>query len=222
MIRLFSSILMLLLAHSSLALEQDWQQAVTILSDHAELDRKTGMVMYEGNVTLTQGSLRIEAEQLLLFRKGDQLERVTARGTPARYEQIISDGDSLTRAHGKRIDYMAVQREILIEGNARLEQDGNQFSGEQIRYDMLRDIISAQGGESKPGEEGKQRIKVILQPQTSQEPGVTDSSDSPPAADSAKENSATDDTTSNAATTDTDALPSDNATTEDSDENPES
>lgn len=221
MIRLFSSILMLLLAHSSFALEQDWQQAVTILSDHAELDRKTGMVMYEGNVTLTQGSLRIEAEQLLLFRNGDQLERVTARGTPARYEQIISDGDSLTRAHGERIDYMAVQREILIEGNARLEQDGNQFSGEQIRYDMLRDTISAQGGDSKPGEEGKQRIKVILQPQTSQEQGVSDSSNSPPTADNANDN-ATDDNASDPATLNTAVPPSDNTTTEDSDENPES
>ena len=178
--------------------------------------------MYEGNVTLTQGSLRIEAEQLLLFRNGDQLERVTARGTPARYEQIISDGDSLTRAHGERIDYMAVQREILIEGNARLEQDGNQFSGEQIRYDMLRDTISAQGGDSKPGEEGKQRIKVILQPQTSQEQGVSDSSNSPPTADNVNDNNATDDTASDPATLYTDAPPSDNATTENSDENPES
>ncbi|ASP38745.1 lipopolysaccharide transport periplasmic protein LptA [Bacterioplanes sanyensis] len=173
MIRLISSALLLLLASCSLALEQDWQQPVTILSDHAELDRKTGMVMYEGNVTLTQGTLRIEAEQLLLFRNGELLERVTARGTPARYEQIISTGDTPTRARGERIDYLAQKREILIEGGARLEQDGNLFSGEQIRYDMLRDTISAQGGEKTPGDDGSQRIKVVIQPQTST---ATDSS----------------------------------------------
>ncbi|GGY58064.1 lipopolysaccharide export system protein LptA [Bacterioplanes sanyensis] len=168
MTRLFSSLILLLIASASLALEQDWQQPVTILSDHAELDRKTGMVVYEGNVTLTQGSLRIEADQLLLFRDGEQLERATARGKPARYQQIISAGDALTEAHGQRIDYLAQQREVVIQGDAHLEQDGNQFSGELIRYDMLRDTISAEGGEEKPGEEGKQRIKVIIQPQATE------------------------------------------------------
>lgn len=165
------------------ALPDDWQQEMTILSDHAELDRKAGVVIYQGNVVLTQGTMRIESERLLIIRSGNALEKAIAEGTakqPARYQQQINPGKPLTKAHGQRIDYFAQLREITIQGNARLEQDGNLFSGERILYDMTKETVSASGGTSTSAQGGnendKQRIKVVIQPQAPAEPATgTDS-----------------------------------------------
>ncbi len=157
---------------SAYALPDDWQQEMTILSDHAEFDRKAGVVIYQGNVILTQGTLRIESERLLIIRSDNTLEKAVAEGTakkPARYQQQINPGKPLTKAHGQRIDYFAQQREINIQGSAQLQQDGNLFSGERILYDMTKETVSASGGTSTSGQTSgdgeKQRIKVVIQPQ---------------------------------------------------------
>lgn len=180
--RFLAGLFVLCSAASAYALPDDWQQEMVILSDHAELDRKAGVVIYEGNVILTQGTLRIESERLLIIRTDNTLEKAVAEGTakkPARYQQQINPGKPLTKAHGQRIDYFARQREVNIQGNAQLQQDGNLFSGERILYDMTKETVSASGGTSTSGQTGgtgeKQRIKVVIQPQAPAE-SATDNS----------------------------------------------
>ncbi|TVV39495.1 lipopolysaccharide transport periplasmic protein LptA [Thalassolituus sp. C2-1] len=180
--RFLAGLFVLCSAASAYALPDDWQQEMVILSDHAELDRKAGVVIYEGNVILTQGTLRIESERLLIIRTDSTLEKAVAEGTakkPARYQQQINPGKPLTKAHGQRIDYFARQREVNIQGNAQLQQDGNLFSGERILYDMTKETVSASGGTSTSGQTGgngeKQRIKVVIQPQAPAE-SATDNS----------------------------------------------
>ncbi|MCD8523591.1 MAG: lipopolysaccharide transport periplasmic protein LptA [Saccharospirillaceae bacterium] len=172
--RLLAGLFFLCTLPDALALPDDWQQEMTILSDRAELDRKAGVVIYEGNVVLTQGTLRIESDRLLIIRSGDTLEKAIAEGhsdKPARYQQQINPGKPLTKAHGKRIDYFAQRREITLQGNAQLQQDGNQFSGERILYDMTKETVTASGSTHTSGQTNgdseKQRIKVVIQPQTS-------------------------------------------------------
>ncbi|MDK2778538.1 MAG: lipopolysaccharide transport periplasmic protein LptA [Pseudomonadota bacterium] len=150
------------------ALPDDWQQEVVVLSDKAEMDRRSGIVIYNGNVILTQGSMKIEADRLTVFRAGNTLEKAIAEGQPARYQQQVTAGKPLTRAEGSRIDYLAGKREVTVTGNARLEQDGNLFSGETILYDMTRETVSARGGKPSSGEQSgsqPERIRMVIQPQ---------------------------------------------------------
>lgn len=154
------------------ALPDDWQQEMTILSDSAEIDRRAGTVVYLGNVILTQGTLRIEADRLMVLRNGDTLEKAVAEGDRASYQQQIEVGKPLTTALGNRIDYYTGDRRIVITGGAELEQEGNLFSGERITYDMESETVRADGSTNnqtglddaltKDDESG--RIKVIIKP----------------------------------------------------------
>lgn len=155
---------------TAMSLPDDWQKAMTILSDTAEIDRRAGTVIYEGNVVLTQGTLKIEAERLLVLRDGDSLEKAVAEGSPAYYEQQIEAGKPVTTAHGNRIDYYTIERRITLRGDAELQQDGNLFSGDQITYDMISETVKASGnqvtsdaiGTSETTSDG--RIRVVIQP----------------------------------------------------------
>lgn len=155
---------------SALSLPNDWQQAMTILSDTAEIDRRAGTVIYEGNVVLTQGTLKIEADRLLVLRDGDSLEKAVAEGSPAYYEQQIEVGKPVTTAHGNRIDYYTVERRITLRGDAQLQQDGNLFSGDQITYDMISETVKASGNQATSDPMGTSettsdgRIRVVIQP----------------------------------------------------------
>ena len=44
--------------------------------------------------------------------------------------------------------------------NAKLTQGANEFSGDQIVYDTVRQIVTAEAAET-----GKNRVKVTIQPQ---------------------------------------------------------
>lgn len=149
----------------SFALPEDALKEMIILSDHAELDRKAGKVIYAGNVILTQGTLTIHASRLVITQTHNQLQKARAEGNPATYQQQIQAGQGMTNAQGNRIDYLAKQKEIQFQGNARLEQEGNIFSGDRIWFDMEQERIVASGKEAASPEATSRRIKVIIQPE---------------------------------------------------------
>ena len=176
------------IASYTVALPDDWQKEMTILSDSAEIDRRAGTVVYEGNVILTQGTLKIEADRLMILRNGDTLEKAVAEGDRARYQQQIEVGKPLTTALGNRIDYYTSERRIIITGDAELEQEGNIFSGERITYDMATETVRADGTTDESStdstDEDSGRIKVVIQPPKpeSESDSESDTTESPEAA----------------------------------------
>ncbi len=176
------------IASYTVALPDDWQKEMTILSDSAEIDRRAGTVVYEGNVILTQGTLKIEADRLMILRNGDTLEKAVAEGDRARYQQQIEVGKPLTTALGNRIDYYTSERRIIITGDAELEQEGNIFSGERITYDMATETVRADGTTAESStdstDEDSGRIKVVIQPpkRESESDSESDTTESPEAA----------------------------------------
>ena len=176
------------IASYTVALPDDWQKEMTILSDSAEIDRRAGTVVYEGNVILTQGTLKIEADRLMILRNGDPLEKAVAEGDRARYQQQIEVGKPLTTALGNRIDYYTSERRIIITGDAELEQEGNIFSGERITYDMATETVRADGTTAESStdstDEDSGRIKVVIQPPKpeSESDSESDTTESPEAA----------------------------------------
>ena len=174
------------IASYAVALPDDWQKEMTILSDSAEIDRRAGTVVYEGNVVLTQGTLKIEADRLMILRNGDTLEKAVAEGDRARYQQQIEVGKPLTTALGNRIDYYTSERRIIITGDAELEQEGNIFSGERITYDMATETVRADGNTAESStdstDEDSGRIKVVIQPPKPESDSEPASTESPEAA----------------------------------------
>lgn len=152
------------------ALPSDWEQEVLIESNASDMDRKNGTVVYQGNVTLTQGTLLITADKLYILSDGNQIEKIVAEGGPATYEQQMEVGKPLTKAHGNRIDYYAGERRITLRGEAQLSQQGNQMNGDLITYDMTSEVIKARGNQdensSEPSGEATSdgRIRVVIQP----------------------------------------------------------
>lgn len=163
----------LLMPVSLHALPSDWQQEVLIESNASDMDRRSGTVIYKGNVILTQGTLRIAADRLYILSDGQKIEKIVAEGSesePATYEQQIEEDKPLTKAHGNRIDYYAGERRITLRGDAELSQQGNQMNGDLITYDMGTETIKARGSQADdpevPAEEtaGDGRIRVVIQP----------------------------------------------------------
>ncbi len=153
--------LLLLLPTLALALPEDQQQPITITADRFELDRNSGVGTYRGNVELIRGSLHLTAETLTLYREGEELSRVVAEGTPVHFrQQPAADAQEIV-GYGQHLEYLVIKNKVELTGDAHLQQGGDEFSGAKIVYDTATAVIQATG-------QGRERIKVILQPRDEQ------------------------------------------------------
>ena len=153
----------------SFSLESDADAEITIQSDRAEFDRKSGIAIYVGNVVLEQGTLLINADQITLYSdNSQQLNKAVAEGKPAHFQQQMEGDKGLTKAQGHNITYLTQDKNISLLKAAVLEQEGNSFSGNQITYDIINESVTAKGkAETQVDPKGKQpggRIKMIIQP----------------------------------------------------------
>ena len=168
-LKTLSVILMFFTSSHVLSLESDANAEITIQSDRAEFDRKTGTAIYVGSVILEQGTLLINADQITLFSDAEQrLNKAVAEGKPARFQQQMEGDKGLTKAQGHTITYMTQDKTVSLLKDAVLEQEGSSFSGNLIIYDIVNENVKAKGqteSQAMPNEEQPSgRIKMIIQP----------------------------------------------------------
>ena len=152
----------LLLPWVALALDSDREQPVNVEADRAELDQATDTGIYTGDVVVTQGSLRLEAERLEIRSPQGRVESALATGAPARFKQRPEGSEQDVLGGGHQIDYLATDSMVVLTGEAWITQGEDTVRGNRIEYDINRDLIRALKG---PGEQD--RVRIILQPRPS-------------------------------------------------------
>lgn len=143
------------------ALEADKYTPLTIQADHAEIDNKNEISIYKGNVKITQGSLLISADNLVISHPQGEVTLITAKGTPAYYQSRAKPQSPPITARAQTITYIASKNKVTLTGNAFLQQDENQFNSEKIIYDIKKDHVQAYGTPA-----GKQ-IQITITPNKS-------------------------------------------------------
>lgn len=153
----------------SWALPSDRQKPIDIEADHAQLDDERGVTQYKGDAILTQGTLKIEGDIITFYYDEDkQLTKAVAQGKYAKYQQIQKPGETPVKARALQMEYHAQSQKIYLIGKGHVWQNGDEFSGARIEYDITKNIVNAS---SKPvktenGEKPRkgERIHIIIQP----------------------------------------------------------
>jgi lipopolysaccharide export system protein LptA len=160
---LFSLVCSVACASSSLAwaLPEDADAPIVIRADTGEFDQKTNQATYAGDVQVDQGTMRVNAERMVVHRKDQKVTRIIFFGdatTPARYQQQLTLDEGQVKARADTITYHT-QREVLdLEGRAFLSQQGNEVTGNTIKYDIVAGKVNAT---SKPN---SGPIQMIIMP----------------------------------------------------------
>jgi lipopolysaccharide export system protein LptA len=147
----------------SMGYSDDREQALVINAGRASIDDLQGITTYRDNVRVQQGSMRIEADTLILtYEHANDNERilnlVAAEGKPVHFEQKAPN-ETLIKAQANRIEFYLQQNMLHLIGQAQVQQGQDRFSGEYMVYDAKRSVLTADGG--------KQGVTVTLQPRKS-------------------------------------------------------
>ena len=156
--RTVTSLALSLWCLSALALPDDRTQTITIESNSAERDQKTGLTQYQGNVVINQGSLVIEADQVTVYYKDNKVSRIVCLGLPASYQQQAAEDGGLIIAKAETIVYLLAEDEINLKSNAVLSRNGTLIKGDSINYDLENETWKAKGNQR--GEQ--KRIQLVI------------------------------------------------------------
>lgn len=160
------------------ALPEDSQQPIRIQANSATLDERRNTAVYTGNVVITQGSMTLTGNRVTLHTDSNgELDRLVSEGGPATYQQTPRANQAPVKARADRIEYQAASERILLNGQAWLEQQGNTFSGQSIRYDIRQQLVNAGRDTGTGASSGSsERIEITIQPRRRSDTATDDSS----------------------------------------------
>lgn len=151
----------------------DRDQPIRIQANSATLDDRSNTAVYNGDVIITQGSMRLTGNRVTLNTDAEgAVSKIVSQGSPATYQQTPADGSPVD-ARGQTIEYLADQDRVVLIDRAFLEQQGNTFQGEYISYDINRQVVDAGRAANTGGSGGQQdRIEILIQPRKRSEPAT--------------------------------------------------
>lgn len=156
--------LTLLPAATAQALEGDASAPVRVEADRFDLDNRAGSAVYQGDVRIQQGSMKLTGDQVEIYRNPDgQLSRAVATGERAYIEQKPSPEENLMKGWGRQIIYHVAERRVELIDKAELHQGGDTFDGGYLEYFLDRRVVQARS--SAEGVEGSQRVRMTLEPE---------------------------------------------------------
>ncbi|MEY4590995.1 MAG: lipopolysaccharide transport periplasmic protein LptA [Pseudomonadota bacterium] len=161
MIHLRRAILACLLCSSAhlWALQSDRGEPINIEADTAERDESKGTTTYAGAVLMKQGSMKINADKVIIYSTKEKVTHIIATGRPVHYEQKPSEKQALVIAQANTLEYQIQEESLHLIESAFLEQEGTNLSGNRIDYDVKNSVVKA-GGESK----NRERVRMVINP----------------------------------------------------------
>ena len=142
----------------------DRDKPTNIEANRMSADDVRRMNIFEGNVVLTKGTIRVTADRIVVRQDAEGYQLSTATGRPVRFKQRQDPKEG--EKEGQWVDGEALRVEIddrnqKIElfDNARVNRGGDEVTGSYIFVDQRSDFFSVKGA---PGE----RVKAVIQPKS--------------------------------------------------------
>ena len=140
------------------ALPDDREQPINISADKAQKNDKKGIMIYQGDVVITQGSIKMTGDKITIYNNNGDIEKIIAEGRPARFKQKPDLQSEDVIARGNTLNYNLNKESLLLEGDALLKQDGRTTNSNKITYDMKSTVVNA-GDSSSNG-----RVEMVIKP----------------------------------------------------------
>lgn len=143
----------------------DRDKPIHLESDQGTVDDVTQVSTFVGMVLLTQGTMSIHGDKLVVVQDKDGFAHGTATGQPATFRQKREGLDEYVEGYGERIEYDARNEIVDFFGHARMTKSQDEVSGDHITYNSRTEIFHVRGALDPQGNvSNKGRVQVILQP----------------------------------------------------------
>ena len=136
----------------------DRDKPINIVSDRMNLDDASHVSTFEGKVELTQGTLRVIAEKLVVTEDPAGNKFCVATGHLASFRQKREAVNEYVEGYGERIEYSTKTETVNFYVRARVKRGQDDVRGDHITYSTQTEVFHVSG---RP-ESG--RVRATIQP----------------------------------------------------------
>ena len=157
----------------ALAERADRNQPVDIEADRMSVDDRNKVHVFEGNVVLTQGSLVIHSDKLVVSQDANGFQSGIATGSESRLATFSQkrEGNGQVEGEAERIEYDSRNEQARLYRRARVASGGDEVRGNYIEYDALSEnYLAAQAPGNAPPTAGSGRVRAVIQPKGDKKP----------------------------------------------------
>lgn len=139
------------------ALENDRQQPIYIEADSVDIDESKGVSVYQGDVVLTQGTIKLTAQRITVTQQKGESDQVEALGAPVHFQQQSAD-KGLIKGQARKAEYDVDSELLVMSGDAELKQGQDTFKSDRIVYDRAKSKVQAGAAA-----QGSGRVRITIQ-----------------------------------------------------------
>ncbi len=166
--RLLFCAALLAAATPCLAEKADRDKPVNLEADRITVDEVNKVHLFEGNVTLSQGTLVIRSDKLVVRQDNEGFQSGVATTNPgnlARFRVKRDGKDEYVEGEAERIEHDAKSEVTKFISRAWVKSGEDEVRGQYIVFDGIKEqysVTSGLGGTVVPGREN--RVRAVIQP----------------------------------------------------------
>ncbi len=161
-----------LAASTAHAERADRTKPIHLDANRVVMDDAKQVSTFEGRVQLTQGTLFIQAEKVVVSEDAQGYQHLTATGVPARFRQRYEGSDDYAEGEGERIEYDTRAETVNFFGQARVKRGLDEVSGAQITYSTKTEVFEVLATPSdNQAPSTNSRVRAVIQPRNTKPAG---------------------------------------------------
>lgn len=141
----------------------DRNKPIELEADTMTVNDAKKISTYTGDVILTQGTLKINADKLIVREDARGFQHSTSLGKPATFKQRMEGKNEYIEGRGQRIEYDGRMDKVKLFTNASVKRGNDVVYGDFISYDANAEYAQVMGG-AKRSDGSTGRVKAIIQP----------------------------------------------------------
>lgn len=158
--------LLVALTQPAVAERADRSKPVNIEANKVTVNEKQMRHVFEGNVVLTQGTLQIKGDQLVVTQDGDGFQKgvATGQGRLATFRQKRDGSGDFVDGEAQRIEYDGKTQKTYLFENAYVVSGKDEVRGQYIEYDGFTGQYIVTNSGSTRASSGGGRVRAVIQP----------------------------------------------------------
>ncbi len=168
------------LASTARAEKADREKEIVVGADHLTADDANRTSTFEGNVIVTQGTMRMTADKVTVKEDADRHKFYVAYGAPVTFRQKRDKVDEYIEGYALRAEFDDLNDVVKLYDKARVKSNQNELTGNYIQYDMGREVAEVQGAPPGTSAPPNSRVKVIIVPAKKEAAPAKGASAAPP------------------------------------------
>ena len=142
----------------------DREKDIVVNADHIFADDANKTSTFDGNVVVTQGTMRMTADKVTVKEDAESHKFYVAHGAPVTFRQKRDNVDEYVEGYAQRAEFDDLNDMVKLYDKARVKSNASEIHGEYIQYDMRKELAEVQGAPPGTAAPPNSRVKMTIIP----------------------------------------------------------